>query len=1233
MADESISIEIVDNVAPSIVNKFYAIAASARAADAAIKSLQAAMKLLDNVSSVTKLQTELAKLNSQVLKNTVSQNNAAKSDVAASLAKQRLATETQRTQAALVQVETALNRAVAAEAKASQNSILLANAQTRASIETERLAQATLKTETALNRAVLAETNAALANEKLALEVQKTQSAMAQVEITLNRAVVAENAAATSAAKLSTAEQVLAASTAKVATAENQTATAAQRLATEQQRTAVQTSQAAAAASRAESAALRLAQAQEKAENSTKRAASSMQGFLTTVLALLGTGFGVFMILQMSDAYTTLQNKLQNVSTSQAQVNELTNRLFSLANDTRQSVEATATAFTRFDRSLKSLGKSQEDTFRLTETVNKALVVSGATASESASALLQLSQAFNSGKLQGDEFKALAENMPIVLDAVAKALNVPINKVKEMGTAGKITSKVLFDAFKLIESQIDETFAKTVPTLSQSMTVLKNSATQFFGELNKSTGVTAALSLGIIELSNNLDILAFALTLTGTALLVYFGPALLNVLRTATAAVLEFTVAIASNPIGLLVIGITSAIAAIAFFGDKISVTADGLVSLKDIAQSTLSFIYEGFRAVGEFLVSAWSMTMEFLKIETTGFGDGVLKVLDFILEAAKIAANSFIAPFVAAFDVIKNVANGQAPEIAAAFTNAFSQDFIGSSANGVGNAWAAVMDRARKIALAKIPQAPAKLREAGADISGGDVDEKRATALAKVNAELNNQLSRLFLLKPAREAQAQFDKIEENLIGKKIILTAAESAALKEKIKTIQDATDVQRAYDRIFEDATAPARDYSAALEASNKLLANGAISQAEYGKAILGATESYKKSTEPLFEFNRQLQQQYNLLLLLPKQREVEQQVQQVSNALLQKNIILTEAETQALRDRLTMMQELNIVSQQEDQLLANSVGKREEFITQLKAINLLKSNAASGFNAGDAAEASSNLLKSMGLDTENLQIQADANVNVISNMYAQVDKMLQAQLINERDAAGLRAQIWSKEQTLKFSQAKTFFSSLEGLSKSNNSKVAAIGKAAAISSAIINTYNAATGAYASLASIPYVGPVLGAAAAAAAIATGLANVAAIRSAPTGYMSGGYTGNMPTTEVAGVVHGQEFVMNAAATNRIGVANLQAMQDGSASSLQSTNGSAQASGGGYKTAINVNIVNNASGVQHEVRQIDEHTVEVIAERVVKEKSDAITANNLGDPSSKTSRSLAKNTKTIRNL
>jgi hypothetical protein len=429
---------------------------------------------------------------------------------------------------------------------------------------------------------------------------------------------------------------------------------------------------------------------------------------------------------------------------------------------------------------------------------------------------------------------------------------------------------------------------------------------------------------------------------------------------------------------------------------------------------------------------------------------------------------------------------------------------------------------------------------------------EKRETVLAKVNAQLDNESARLLQLQPLREQSAQFDKIEESLMGRKIKLSTEEENSIKSKISSIQSSIAVQRELDKLYQSVVQPLEQYNASLKAADLLYKQGAISLQQYKGALAGADELYKSSVDPLYQYNRQLDEELNLLKLLPKERQIESQILEISNQLLQSNIVLTNEQTNALREKLNVLQQANLVSQEESRLLDETIGKREQFKAQLEAINNLKSNPQSGFGSGDAAVSTSGILQGMGLETQNLQIQSEANVQIYRDMYTQIDDLRKANLISEQESANLRLQIWLKQQNAQLNTTKSMFSSLEGLSKSNNSKLASIGKAAAIARATIETYQAATGAYASLASIPYVGPALGAAAAAAAIAAGLANVAQIRAQPTGFETGGYTGNIGRQSVAGVVHGQEFVMNAQATQRIGVSKLEALQTGAASIQQ---------------------------------------------------------------------------------
>lgn len=108
----------------------------------------------------------------------------------------------------------------------------------------------------------------------------------------------------------------------------------------------------------------------------------------------------------------------------------------------------------------------------------------------------------------------------------------------------------------------------------------------------------------------------------------------------------------------------------------------------------------------------------------------------------------------------------------------------------------------------------------------------------------------------------------------------------------------------------------------------------------------------------------------------------------------------------------------------------------------------------------------------------------------------------------------------------------------------------GKSAAIAQAYINTYLSATKAYQSLSGIPVVGPALGIAAAAAAIATGLKNVQTIKNPPKAETGGMILG--PSHAGGGVMieaEGGEYVINKAAMGVPGVAGMAAMLNSVAS------------------------------------------------------------------------------------
>jgi len=100
---------------------------------------------------------------------------------------------------------------------------------------------------------------------------------------------------------------------------------------------------------------------------------------------------------------------------------------------------------------LQPLGVSVEDIRTTFIGFNTAAKLAGASAMESSAAFRQLAQALGSGRLQGDEFRSIAEQVPTILAPIAKELGVTIGELKKFASEGKLTSDVVIRALKKVE--------------------------------------------------------------------------------------------------------------------------------------------------------------------------------------------------------------------------------------------------------------------------------------------------------------------------------------------------------------------------------------------------------------------------------------------------------------------------------------------------------------------------------------------------------------------------------------------------------------------------------------------------------------------------------------------------------------------------------------------------------------------------------------------------------------
>ncbi|TRC56985.1 tape measure protein, partial [Mannheimia haemolytica] len=119
-----------------------------------------------------------------------------------------------------------------------------------------------------------------------------------------------------------------------------------------------------------------------------------------------------------------------------------------------------------------------------TETINKAMAVGGVKPQEQASALLQLSQALGSGKLQGDEFRSISEAAPIILDTLSEYMGKSRDEVRKLASEGKLTADLLFNAFNGSSAKITEKFNQMPLTFGGAMQQLQNATLKFIGDLD-----------------------------------------------------------------------------------------------------------------------------------------------------------------------------------------------------------------------------------------------------------------------------------------------------------------------------------------------------------------------------------------------------------------------------------------------------------------------------------------------------------------------------------------------------------------------------------------------------------------------------------------------------------------------------------------------------------------------------------------------------------------------------
>lgn len=517
----------------------------------------------------------------------------------------------------------------------------------------------------------------------------------------------------------------------------------------------------------------------------------------------------------------------------------------------------------------------------------------------------------------------------------------------------------------------------------------------------------------------------------------------------------------------------------LAKMGEEAGLTRDELKKLGDTSVTTTDVIQAAFEVLGENILSAMGVTTDEIKTAFSDAGNWILNVMkaafvgiagfarvlvqSFLVMGRNIAtifynagvgaANLFLMGIEKLYNGTVGIINKLSPYFNAVFGTSIKPiaemstgvkgltsgmrelegfDPLGEFQKGARNSLDAINRIGNRAADIRRKANQSKIDEIKKDRTPkaapkGSNPKTREDYLDDTNKKLDDELARMGMLKQAREEQSRLDQIEQEFMRRRQPLTATEIAGFKAKIHAIEEFKYVQQEMDRIYEDAQGPLRTYNAVIAASNKLLREHNISSEDASRAQVGAARAFAEATDPLFRMKEAMTSAEIASRQFGLAAQQGAYYEQLRQAYLAKNIELSPQYVAGVNSEVDALMRRN---------------------AELQKQNSLKTTIDSTVSG-----------------ITNPLIEEQNMISGKADMYAEIDRMRQADLLSEANAARAKYALDAKFSEMRLQGASSFFGQLAGLASSGNKKLAAIGKAAAVVQATIDGYVAVQKALAS------------------------------------------------------------------------------------------------------------------------------------------------------------------------
>lgn len=231
---------------------------------------------------------------------------------------------------------------------------------------------------------------------------------------------------------------------------------------------------------------------------------------LVSAAAVIGT---IIKGAAISDGYMNTKSRIDLMNDGLQTTKEL-------QNDVMKSAFRARGAYTDMAASAAKLGMLAPDAFKsskevvvFTELIQKSFKVGGASSVEQSTGMYQLAQAMASGRLQGDEFRSISENAPMITQAIAQYTGKSIGELKVLSSEGAITAGIIKDAMFAAADDIEAKFKKMPILWSDIWGMIKNGGIMAFDTIIEK--INALINTEVFMGFVNTIIVGFQLAATG----------------------------------------------------------------------------------------------------------------------------------------------------------------------------------------------------------------------------------------------------------------------------------------------------------------------------------------------------------------------------------------------------------------------------------------------------------------------------------------------------------------------------------------------------------------------------------------------------------------------------------------------------------------------------------------------------------------------------------------------